>query len=178
MTQPFSLKHAEGILARTPGTVRQVVETLPHDWYGSNYGVGTFCPRDIVSHYVHNECTDWIPRLASVLESDTTPTFTAFVVEDHIAWNEGKSVEELLDEFESERTRSLLTLEEWHLDAAGLARVGVHPTQGEVTVQEMIATWVVHDLHHVSQLCKCAARQWTDETGSFCEYIGILHKPI
>ncbi|MFG0256854.1 MAG: DinB family protein [Phycisphaerales bacterium JB043] len=178
MPQSFSLKHAEMMLARTPGAVRWIVESLPREWHGSNYGAGTFSIRDIVSHYVHNEHTDWIPRMTSVLGSDEPPTFDAFVVEDHVAWNEGKTVSELLDEFETTRTRSLLTLEEWQLDEAALARVGIHPTLGEVTIRQLIATWVIHDLHHVSQLCKCAARQWTDESGPFCDYIGILTRSV
>jgi hypothetical protein len=166
------------MLARTPETVRRIVDSIPREWHLSNYGAGTFSIRDIVSHYVHNEETDWIPRMMSVLESDVPPTFKAFVVEDHVAWNEGRTVEELLGEFERARTSSLLTLEEWHLDEAKLARVGIHPALGEVTIQQLIATWVIHDLHHVSQLCKCAARQWTGECGPFCDYLGILKKPI
>ena len=178
MSQPFSLSESVSILASTPTTVRQIVETLPHDWHASNYAPSTFSPRDIISHYVHNEHTDWIPRLTSILESDSPPSFAPFVVQGHIALNEGKSVEELLDEFESERTRSLLTLEEWHLSDEQLAKIGIHPTLGNVTIQHLIATWVVHDLHHISQLCKCTARQWIDEVGPFCDYIGILKKAV
>jgi hypothetical protein len=58
----------------------------------------------------------------------------------------------LVERFERLRAENI----EWlagRLDSeADLDRLGLHPSFGEVSLRELLATWTVHDLDHLSQI--------------------------
>jgi hypothetical protein len=56
-------------------------------------------------------------------------------------------------------------------------RRGVHPTFGEVTVSQLLATWVVHDLNHLGQTVKTMAKQYREAVGPWREFRPILDAP-
>lgn len=49
-----------------------------------------------------------------------------------------------------------------------------HPELGPVTLRQLLATWVVHDLGHLHQVAKAMAFQYRDEVGPWREYLTIL----
>lgn len=51
-----------------------------------------------------------------------------------------------------------------------------HPELGEVTLKELLATWVTHDLGHIAQIARVMAKQYKDEVGPWGAYIPILNK--
>ena len=55
-----------------------------------------------------------------------------------------------------------------------LDRKGLHPSLGEVTLRELLATWSVHDLDHVSQIFAALAGSRDAEVGPWKAYLGIL----
>ena len=57
---------------------------------------------------------------------------------------------------------------------ADLDRRGMHPSLGEVTLRELLATWAVHDLDHVSQIFAGMAGSHDAEVGPWKAYLGIL----
>lgn len=68
----------------------------------------------------------------------------------------GKSIAQLLSDFETLRRENLEALDTMRLGEADLDRRGRHPdpTFGPVTLRQLLATWAVHDLHHIAQVCK------------------------
>ena len=86
----------------------------------------------------------------------------------------GLSLAELLDTFDRLRTQSLARLTELRLTDADLARRGLHPQFGVVTMDQHLATWVAHDLGHISQVVRVMARQYTDAVGPWRAYLWIL----
>ena len=62
-------------------------------------------------------------------------------------------------------------------DAAALERRGVHPTFGEVTLRQLLATWVVHDLNHLGQIVKTMAKQYTTAVGAWRQLLPIVDAP-
>lgn len=176
MTMRFHLDQATEVLERTPQTLRALLEGLSEPWIVNNYGPDTFSPFDVVGHLIHGEKTDWIPRARIILEHGESRPFAPF---DRYAMYEasrGKRIEQLLDEFDALRRGSLDALRALRLTEADLDRRGKHPdpTFGPVTLRQLLATWTVHDLHHVAQICKGMARQYTAEVGPWVAYLGIL----
>jgi hypothetical protein len=66
--------------------------------------------------------------------------------------SQDKSLEQLLDDFARLRRENLAALRVLNLRHEDLTRRGKHPALGVVTLSELLATWVVHDLTHVHQL--------------------------
>jgi hypothetical protein len=62
----------------------------------------------------------------------------------------------------------------WNLDATDLLRRGRHTHYGVVTLGELIATWVAHDLTHLTQIARVLAKRLTTEVGSWRESLSIL----
>jgi hypothetical protein len=58
-----------------------------------------------------------------------------------------------------------------------LALTGMHPGLGKVTMQNLLAAWVVHDLGHVSQVARALASQYRGEVGPWTAYMSILDPP-
>src|SRR5688572_7387717 len=141
----IQLDEAVAVLTRTPATLRSMLEGLPPLWVENNEGGETWSPFAVVGHLVHGERTDWIPRARTILEAGDSRPFEPFDRFAQFRESEGKSLAELLDEFESLRRESLAELAGFGLGEADLARAGTHPELGRVTLGELLATWVAHD---------------------------------
>jgi hypothetical protein len=174
----FDLAEAIGILDRTPCVLEAMLGVLPDRWARSNYGERTFSPLDVVGHLIHGERTDWLPRARIILEHGPAKAFAPF---DRYAMYEesrGKTMRELLDTFARLRAENVAALRAMALTPADLARKGTHPALGEVTLEQLLATWVAHDLNHVAQVAKALAFQYSEAVGPWREYLSILRPPL
>lgn len=57
-----------------------------------------------------------------------------------------------------------------------LALTGEHPTLGPVTLEQLLATWVTHDLDHLAQIARVMAHQNREAVGPWSEYLSVLHR--
>ena len=89
--------------------------------------------------------------------------------------SKGKSLIELLSEFERLRRENIATLRAWDLTEEHLDLEGIHPELGSVTLRQLLATWVVHDLNHIRQITTSMAQKYGGEVGVWKEYLSILH---
>ena len=55
-----------------------------------------------------------------------------------------------------------------------LEKTGIHPAFGEVSLGNLLATWMTHDLNHIYQITRVLAKQFKEETGPWVEYLRIL----
>jgi hypothetical protein len=168
---------AIAVLERTPATLRAMLGGLPEAWLLASEGPDTFTPRDVVGHLIHGEETDWVPRMRIILEHGESVPFTPF---DRFAFRTasvGHSTDALLDRFADLRRESLRAVQEARLDPAALARTGRHPALGRVTLAQLLAAWVVHDLGHLKQVARAMARQYREAVGPWREYLTILDRP-
>jgi hypothetical protein len=173
----FSLDRTGKILARTPRVLRNLLEGLPDEVLRANYGAGTWSPHEVVGHLIHGEMTDWMPRAQLILAGNQAIPFEPFDRNGHIPLCREKRPAELLDLFESIRIANLAELRSMSLKPADLARCGLHPVLGQVTLSQLLATWVVHDLNHIAQICKGIAFQHRQEVGPWEVYLSILAPP-
>jgi hypothetical protein len=81
---------------------------------------------------------------------------------------------DVVDPFDDLRARSVERLLDLGLTHAELARTGRHPEFGVVTLGQHLATWVAHDLSHISQVVRVMAHQYVDAVGPWREYLSIL----
>lgn len=170
----IDLDDAVAVLKRTPGTLRSMLAGLPQVWTETNEGGETWSSYDVLGHLVHGEQTDWIPRAKVILETGEAQPFEAFDRFAQFEASKGKSLSELLDEFEAARAASLDALESMRLTPDDLERTGMHPALGRVTLGELLATWVAHDLDHVVQISRTMAKQYTEAVGPWRQYLSVL----
>ena len=169
----FNLEEAVVILRHTPTTVAALLDAIPDRLAHTTEGDGTWSPYDVVGHLIHGERTDWIPRARHILAGETRP-FEPFDRSAQFVESDGKSLDELLATFAELRGRNVAELVAMNLDGTDLERTGLHPELGEVTLGQLLATWVVHDLDHVSQISRTMAKVYTDAVGPWQEYLSIL----
>lgn len=172
----FQLDSAIEILERTPGVLRAMLGGVGEPWVMSNYGADTFSPFDVVGHLIHGERTDWMPRTRIILEHGESRPFDPFDRYAMYETSKGKTIGELLDTFESLRRDNVDALRGLALTPEDLARCGTHPELGTVTLENLLATWTLHDLNHIHQIAKAMAYQLRDGVGPWIEYITILPK--
>jgi hypothetical protein len=162
------------LLARTPATLNAFLRDLPETWTLQNEGENTWSAFDVVGHLIHCERTDWMPRARTVLQFGESQTFGPFDRWGHVRESQGKSLEQLLDEFAHFRSENLDELRALNLQQQDLERRGRHPALGVVTLSELLATWAVHDLTHLHQISRVMAHQYRDAVGPWSKYLGVL----
>ena len=170
----FNLPAGVAVLERTPLVLRALLDGLPSAWTDATEGPATWSPYDIVGHLIHGERTDWIPRARIILAQGPDRRFTPFDMAAHFRESQGKSLAALLDEFAALRADGLAELAGWHLTDAQLALEGEHPEFGPVTLRQLLATWVVHDLGHVAQVSRAMAKQHREAVGPWRAYLPVL----
>ena len=172
----FKLNEAIAVLERTPAAIRALLAELPDDWTTCNEGPDTFSAFDNVGHLIHGERTDWIPRARIILAQGTNRRFEPYDRFAQVRESAGKSLAQLLDEFAELRAENLATLRSWHLSERELALQGEHPELGAVTLAQLLATWVAHDLGHVAQTARVMAKRYRDAVGPWRAYLPILDR--
>lgn len=173
----FDLDGTGKVLANTPRVLRSLLERLPDQLVRANYGTHTWSPHEVVGHLIHGEKTDWMPRARLIMQTGEAVAFESYDRNGHIALCGEKTTGELLDLFESLRIANLAELRSMSLKPADLAKRGQHPALGQVTLSQLLATWVVHDLNHIAQVCKGIAFQHQKEVGPWEAYLSILAPP-
>ena len=169
----FDLERTFEVLSATPVAVRGLLGGLSDGWTASA-GREDWGPFDIVGHLIHAEYTDWIPRARVILDQGEDRNFPPFDRFGHFALVEGKTLAQLLDEFDAARRHSLDTLAGWNLTEDQLDLQGLHPEFGPVTLSQLLATWTVHDLTHLRQIATSIAKQYDQAVGPGKEYLSVL----
>ena len=171
----FNIKESLKILERTPGILENLLTGLDEEWIFSNEGKDTWSPYDVIGHLIHGEKTDWIPRMKIIL-NEKNKQFIPFDRFAQFENSKGKTMTELLGEFKRLRTENLRLLGEISFTEEMLNRKGIHPEFGEVTLRQLLATWVVHDLGHLCQVSRVMAKQYGEEIGPWVKYFSIFNK--
>lgn len=170
----FRLEDANAQLAATPAILNAWLRPLPPSWISANEGGETWSPFDVVGHLIHGDKTDWLPRLQRILEHGESRPFEPFDRFAQFDASRGRTLPQLLDEFSAVRAQSLAALKEHHLTGADLDRRGTHAALGVVTARQLLATWVAHDLDHITQVARVLAYQYRDEVGPWRQYLRVI----
>ncbi len=172
----FDLNKALEILQRTPKVLNELLHNLSDDWSKVNEGGETWSAYDVMGHLIHGENTDWIARVEICLSDGGQKTFTPFDRFAQFEESKGKTLNQLLSEFEQLRNQNIFRLKSYNINKETLTKTAIHPTFGEVNLKNLISTWVVHDLDHLYQISRVMAKQYTKEVGPWIEFIKILRQ--
>jgi hypothetical protein len=162
------------LLTRTPAALNALLRDLPEAWTLRNEGDGTWSAFDVVGHLIHAERTNWIPRAKIILQFGEDRTFEAFDRLGQMTESQGKSLEQLLDQFARLRSESLGELRALNPTQEDLDRRGRHPALGIVTLSQLLAAWAAHDLTHLHQIFRVMAHQYRDAVGPWNGYLGVF----
>ncbi|MGD1025282.1 MAG: DinB family protein [Candidatus Sulfotelmatobacter sp.] len=170
----FNLADALAVLTRTPIALDALLRGLPNVWVRCNEGKDSWSAFDIVGHLIVGERTDWVPRARIILENGEARPFDPLDRFAQVKESQGKSLEQLLEDFARLRKENLAALQALNLQPEDLNRRGKHPALGVVTLSELLATWAVHDLTHLHQLSRVMAHQYREVVGPWRAYLGVL----
>ncbi|MGH7673878.1 MAG: DinB family protein [Gemmatimonadales bacterium] len=170
----FDLERSIDVLRRTPATLRTLLEGLGESWVRGTEGPETFSPFDVVGHLIDGEETDWIPRARIILAGGPHPRFEPYDRFRHRTRNVDRSLSSLLAELARLRAANLELLGSWKLTAKELDLPGEHPGLGRVTLRQLLAAWVVHDLGHIAQVARVMAKQYGERVGPWVPFLPVL----
>jgi len=169
----FKLDDAVAILERTPASLSALLMGLSEEWVRATTGDGTWSPYDVIGHLIDGERTNWIPRARHILAGETQP-FEPFDRMAHLTERQDHRIDELLATFAELRRANVAALRGMNLTNVDLRRTGQHPEFGQVTLRQLLATWVVHDLNHIGQIVETLAKVYTTAVGPWSAYLLIL----
>ena len=169
-----NLQDTISLLSRTPTALDALLRGLPETWTLRNEGEQTWTAFDIVGHLIHGERTDWMPRTKMILQFGKSKAFEPFDRWAQERESQGKSLEQLLDEFAHSRSTNLNELRALNLQPEDLVRRGRHPALGVVTLSQLLAAWAAHDLTHLHQISRVMAHQYREAVGPWSAYLGVL----
>lgn len=170
----FDLAMGRQILERTPSAIVGLLRGLPPEWTQVDEGPGSWSPHQVVAHLINGERTDWIPRVKLILAGDPNATFVPFDREGGFDEARTRSIEQLLDQFASLRAGNLRALDSFGLGERELAMTAMHPALGRVSMRQLLASWVAHDLGHVVQISRVMAKQYKGAVGPWVGYMSVL----
>jgi hypothetical protein len=161
------------LLERTPRVLHELLGGIPDGWLEGRDTPDGWQPRDVVGHLISAELDDWIPRAERILEHGPDRAFDPFDRFAHVDRDQGIGIHGLLDRFVELRNANISQLRELVTDD-DLDRVGRHPSLGEVTMRQLLASWAVHDLDHIAQIFAAMSATQDEAVGPWRAYLGIL----
>ena len=169
-----NLQQTISLLTRTPAALNALLRDLPEAWTLQKEGEDTWSVFEIIGHLIHCERTDWMQRAKIVLQFGEAQPFEPVDRWGFVREGQGKSLEQLLDEFARLRSENLDELRALNLQKEHLELRGRHPAFGAVTLSELLATWATHDLTHLHQISRVMAHQYREAVGPWSKYLGVL----
>ncbi len=170
----FELNKTIEILEQTPDVLYALLQDISDDWVYNNEGKDTGSVFDVVGHLIVCEKTDFIPRSEIILSGSENKMLAPIDMYAHFECNKGKTLAMLLNEFESLRKENIIKLNAFELTESDFRKMAIHPKIARLTLSELLATWVAHDLNHISQIARVMAKQYKDAVGPFIQYLSIL----
>ncbi len=172
----FDFTLAMDILSRTPKILKAWLRDFPDSWVTGHVGENTLNPMDILRHFIHREYTDWIPRARLILEKEGIQEAEPFDRFAQFDESQDKSLEELLETFAWLRQVNLAMLRGFDLRPSDYRLPWKHPELGIVNLEQLLASWVVHDLDHIEQIAHLMAGQYRGAVGPWEAYLTTLEE--
>ncbi len=169
----LNLVDALAVLERTPACLHALLDGLPDTWVKATEGSGSWSPYDVIGHLIQGERTDWIPRTRHILSGEPG-AFKTFDRTAQFSASQGQSLSQLLATFAALRRENIAVLVGLKLKESDMDRKGLHPELGEVTLGQLLATWVAHDLDHIAQIVRTMAKVYAKATGPWSAWLSVL----
>ena len=172
----FSLDLATESLRATPAVLRALFDDRSDAWLHAREAQDAWSPYQVCGHLLHIEENDWIDRARFILERGPDVAFPPVDREAGFSTYAGWSVDRLVDRFADVRAENVKTLGDL-VQPADLDREGRHPAFGVVTLSQLLATWVTHDLNHLHQIVKTMAKEYGEAVGPWRAFLPVIDAP-
>lgn len=172
----FSIERSLELLERTPDVLRIMLNGLSDEWVRKNEGNETWDAYEVLGHLIEGEQVLWVPRAKVLLSDNPEKSFAPFDRFAHLKNDPNTAVDQLLTVFASLRKKNIEWLRGLGLNDEQLSSGGMHPDLGPIKLSQLLATWTVHDLDHISQIARVMAYQYRDAVGPWREYLRIIRK--
>lgn len=170
----FKLEEAISILEATPAALHSLLAGLPDAWLHFKEEPQAWNSRTILVHYIHNELTNWMPRVRVTLLAAEERTFPPFQQLPELSDYEAFDLPQLFTRFADLRQQNLSELRNFEIKPADFSKQAEHPVLGTVNLRQLLASWVVHDLNHLHQIAKTLAKRYREEVGPWRPNLPIL----
>ena len=164
------------ILERTPATLRAILAGLSADWTHAHSDPDSWSPSAVVGHLINGEETNWLPRAEMILQYGESRPFETFDRTAQFDQLKDQSLDQLLNTFEQLRRQNIARLKAMQITSAQLSLRGTHPELGAVTLRQLLATWVVHDLNHIGQVVEAMSKRYVEAVGPWKAFLPILSR--
>lgn len=161
-------------LSATPAAFRALLASASPAALDFHESDGAWSPREVLCHVTDGEVTDWRPRVAAIVAEGGDGRFEPFDRLGGMARYGAWPVDALLDEFDRLRRDNLSYVDGLNLTGASLARTGVHPEFGAVTLGQLLSCWAAHDLAHIAQISRGLLRHLGPDVGPWKKYFSLL----
>jgi hypothetical protein len=171
----FHLQTAIDILERTPASLQALVSGLGEEWSTVNEGEGSWSAVEVVAHLIYLDKINWLHRAKLLLVNDEEVRFEPLDRTGGKNLSDELTMTELLITFQQTRKEVLQEIRQLHINEKMYSRTEIHPDFGEVKLSQLLSAWVVHDLSHISQVCRIMAKQYKEEVGPWKSFLRILN---
>ncbi len=139
------------ILDATPGVLRGLMSELSDEDARWKPAPDRFSVAEVLAHLSHSEGHCYRARLDRFMAEDR-PEFEPDDAQFHLDLYRNADPEDAFDHFEDQRITNLELLRTLP-DEAG-RRKAVHRAAGEITLENMLHEWAMHDLGHIRQVAE------------------------
>lgn len=156
-------ENALGIIARTPGVIRSMVDGLAPELIEAG-SLQTWGPREVVEHLLDVEGIALRERISRTVHEDR-PFIRSIDPPGRL--EEGDYKQHAFDVVLSELARQRNDDVAWlrTLAPTQLERSGEHDTAGTITARQLINYWACHDLLHLRQLTRALQSRFEPHIG-------------
>ena len=170
VTEDLSTERIAELIAASGDTVVRELDALGED-AGFHHAPGEWCAKEVAGHIIEAERRGFAGRIRHFLaaEGPDTPAWDQEAVERERRDCERDAVA-LRDELLALRRESVALVRS--LGPEQLARWGMHPKVGRLTVRDLIHEWVHHDRNHARQLLAIAQERVYPHLGGAQGFVG------
>ncbi len=160
MSAPLTPGEIAPLLEAAMSTLRAELGALPERVLTAHPALGEWCAKEIVGHLIEAERRGFAGRIQTILV-EANPTLEGWDPDEVARARRdcARPITALLAELAEIRPQSAALVR--GLGATDLARRGLHPKVGPLTVSDILQEWVHHDRNHIKQaLANVQAYAW------------------
>jgi hypothetical protein len=151
------------LLEATPGILRGLMSELTDDDARWKPAPDRFSVAEVLAHLSHSEGHCYRMRVDRFL-AETRPTFEPDDAQMYLDLYRDTDPEDAVDHFEEQRETNVEYLRD--LPSAAGDRVALHREAGQITLNQMLHEWALHDLGHIRQIAELVrARKYLEGAG-------------
>ena len=149
------------LLEQTPAMLRGLMRELSHDDAHWKPAPDRFSVAEVLAHLAHSEDHCYRMRVDQFLKQEL-PEFEQDDAQMYLAQYRDADAEDSFDHFKEQRESNIEFLRT--LPRSAGERKAMHKVAGEITLQQMLHEWALHDLGHIRQIAELvrARKHWRE----------------